>query len=75
MINKTFIFSQLKEDAVLGMPFLKRHRCHINFNKSAVVMAGREPVLTDLAASWWGECRWYSSVLYLGAVGLQFAAE
>jgi len=26
----------------LGTPFLKRHRCYINFNKLAVVMAGRE---------------------------------
>jgi len=42
MINKTFIVSQLKEDAILGMPFLKRHMCHIDFNKWAVVMVGRE---------------------------------
>jgi len=42
VLNKTFIVSQLKDDAILGMPFLKRHRGHINFNKSAVVMARRE---------------------------------
>jgi len=42
VINKTFIVSQLKEDAILGMPFLKRNSCHIDFNKSAVVMVGHE---------------------------------
>jgi len=46
-INETFIVSQFKEDAILGMPFLKRHRCHIDFNKSAVVMAGRELACVD----------------------------
>jgi len=40
VISETFIVSQLKEDAILGMPFLKRHKCHIHFNKSAVMMAG-----------------------------------
>jgi len=35
-----FIVSELKEDAILGMPFLKIHKCHIDVSKSAVVMAG-----------------------------------
>jgi len=35
VINETFIVSQLKGDAISDMPFLKRHRCHIDFNKSA----------------------------------------
>jgi len=35
---QTFIVRQLKEDAILRIPFLKRHKCHINFNKSAVMM-------------------------------------
>jgi len=47
VINETFIVSQLKEDAILGMPFLKQHRCHIDFNKSAVMMAGRELACVD----------------------------
>jgi len=47
VISETFIVSQLKEDVILGMPFLKRHRCHIDFNKSAVVMAERELVCVD----------------------------
>jgi len=41
-IRETFIVSQLEEDAILGMPFLKQHRCHINFSKSAMVMARRK---------------------------------
>jgi len=47
VISETFIVSQLKENAILGMPFLQRHRCHIDFCKSAVVMAGRELVCVD----------------------------
>jgi len=47
VFNETFIISQLKEDAILGMPFLKRHRSHIDSNMSAVVMAGRELACVD----------------------------
>jgi len=47
VIGETFIVSQLKEDAILGMLFLKRHKCHIDFNKSAVVMAKRELACVD----------------------------
>jgi len=47
VISETFIVSQLKEDAILGMPLLQRHRCHIDISKSAVVMAGRELVCVD----------------------------
>jgi len=47
VISETFIVSQLKEDAIMGMPFLKRHKCHIDFNKSAVMMAGRELACVD----------------------------
>jgi len=46
-IQETFIVSQLKEDAILGMPFLKRHGCHIDFSKSAVVMSGQELACVD----------------------------
>jgi len=42
-----FIVSQLKEDSILGMPFLKRHRCHIDFNKSAMLMGSRELTCVD----------------------------
>jgi len=46
-INETFIVSQLKEDAILGMPFLEKHQCRMDFQKSVVVMAGEELVCVD----------------------------
>jgi len=46
-IHKTFIVSQPKEDAILGMPFLEKHQCRVDFQKSVVVMAGRELVCVD----------------------------
>jgi len=46
-IWETFIISQLKEDAILVMPFLKRHRCRIDFSKSAMLMAGWELTCVD----------------------------
>jgi len=45
-IYKTFIVSQLK-DAILGMLFLEKHQCCMDFQKSVVVMAGRERVCVD----------------------------
>jgi len=47
VIHQTFIVSQLKEDAILGMPFLEKHKCPMNFQKSAVVMAGKELFCVD----------------------------
>jgi len=41
------MISPLEEDAILGMPFLKRHGCRIDFCKSAVLMAGRELTCVD----------------------------
>jgi len=41
VIHKMIIVSQLKEDATLGMPFLEKHQCHTDLQKSAVVIAGR----------------------------------
>jgi len=46
-IHETFIVSQLKEDAILGMPFLEKHQCRMDFRKSVVVMTGRELVCVD----------------------------
>jgi len=55
VISETFIVSQLKEDAVLGMPFLKRHKCHIDFNRSAVMLAGPEfTFVNKFVWPWWG---------------------
>jgi len=44
VIHKTFIVSYLKKDAILGMPFLEKHKYRMNFQNSAVVMAGKELV-------------------------------
>jgi len=47
VISETFMVSQLKEDAILGMSFLTRHKCHTDFNKSSVMSAGRELACVD----------------------------
>jgi len=47
VIQETFIVSQLKEDAIPGMPFLEKHQCRMEFQKSVVAMAGRELVCVD----------------------------
>jgi len=46
-ISEMFIVNQLKEDTIFGMPFLMRHKCHIDFSNSAVVMAERELACVD----------------------------
>jgi len=46
-IHNTFIVSQLKEDAILGMLFLEKHQCRMDFQKSVVVMVGKELVCVD----------------------------
>jgi len=46
-IQETFIVGQLKEDAILEMPFLQRHGCHIDFSKSVMVMGNKELICVD----------------------------
>jgi len=46
-IQETFIVRQLNEDAILGMPFLQRHGCRIDFSKSAMLMGDRELACVD----------------------------
>jgi len=46
-IQETFIVGQLNEDAILGMPFLQRHGCHIDFSKFVMVMDNRELTCVD----------------------------
>jgi len=46
-IQETFIIGQHKENAILGMPFLKRHGCRIDFSKSAMLMGDRELTCVD----------------------------
>jgi len=46
-IQETFIIGQLNEDAILGMPFLQRHGCHIDFSKSVMLMGDKELTCVD----------------------------
>jgi len=46
-VQETFVISQLEEYAILRMPFLKQHKCRIDFSKSAVLMGGRELACVD----------------------------
>jgi len=46
-IQETFIVGQLNEDAILGMPFLQRHGCRIDFSKSVMVMGHKELTCVD----------------------------
>jgi len=41
-VSEIFVISPVEEDGILGMPFLKRHGCRIDFSRSALLMAGRE---------------------------------
>jgi len=40
-IQETFIVGQLQKDAILGMPFLQRRGCRIDFGKSAILMGNQ----------------------------------
>jgi len=75
-IQETFDISPLEEDAILGMPFLKRHGCRIDFNKSAMLMVGKELTYVDKSGRPLAEaCRWYATVPYQATPGLLFTAE
>jgi len=47
VISNIFIVSQLKEGVILGIPFVKRHKCRIDFNKLAIMLAERELACVD----------------------------
>lgn len=47
VINETFIIGYLRKVVILGMPFLERHQCHMDFQKSAVVMTEKELACGD----------------------------
>jgi len=46
-IQETFLVGQLQEDAILGMPFLQRHGCRIDFGKSAILMGDQMHTCVD----------------------------
>ena len=46
-IEETFLIGQIREDAILGMPFLVDHHCAIEFRKPALLVDGRPLACTD----------------------------
>ena len=46
-LEEIFVISQISEDAILSMPFLKNHDCCMEFTKPVVTLRGRELVCTD----------------------------
>ena len=45
--QETFVVSQINEDAILGMPFLTKHGCTMEFNRPTVTVDGKELLCTD----------------------------
>ena len=41
LIEKRLVVSRISEDAILGMPFLARHSCTIDFNSTKVIVDSR----------------------------------
>lgn len=46
-IDDTFVVGRISEDAILGMPFLSRHECPMEFSKPTMTVDGRELACTD----------------------------
>ena len=46
-LEEIFVVSQINEVAILGMPFLARHDCKIDFARPVVTIGERELVCTD----------------------------
>jgi len=47
VICEIFIVSHLKKDAILGMPFLEKHQCRMDFQNLVLVMTGKKLVSAD----------------------------
>lgn len=47
VIHETFIVSHLKENAILGMTVLKKHQCHMDFQKLVVIWARKKLACVD----------------------------
>ena len=45
--EETFVVGQIDEDVILGMPFLARHECSIDFHKQVLQLGGKELQCTD----------------------------
>ena len=46
-IEENFIVSQISKDAILGMPFLISHRCHMDFDQPVISIGDRRLSCTD----------------------------
>ncbi|XP_067949417.1 uncharacterized protein [Watersipora subatra] len=46
-IEENFIVSQISEDAILGVPFLISHRCHVEFDQPVISIEDRKLSCTD----------------------------
>ena len=46
-LEEIFVVSQINEDAILGMPFLARHDCKMDFARPVVTIGEHELVCTD----------------------------
>ena len=47
LIEERLVVSRISEDVILGMPFLARHSCTIDFNSTQVIVDGRQIECTD----------------------------
>jgi len=74
-IHETLIVSHLKEDTILGMPFLEKYQCIINLQKLVVVVTGKKSVSINSVDAWWAESRWSRTARCLEAPKLPYAAE
>ena len=46
-ITETFMVCPIKEDGILGMPFLTDHNCTIQFNRACLSIDGKDIMCTD----------------------------
>ena len=47
LIEERLVVSRISEDVILGMPFLARHSCTIDFNSTKAIVDGKQIECTD----------------------------
>ena len=45
--DETFVVGDIDEDVILGMPFLAKHRCQLNFQRNTLTLQDQELSCTD----------------------------
>ena len=45
--EETFVVGEIDADAILGMPFLAKHECQLNFQRNTLTLQGQELTCTD----------------------------